>query len=104
MPEKLPGLSKNAPLEQILRTFSLPTQTYFRSWSYRSDDRKYACVRRLSNLTPKERLQNGGKDTGDEAENGHAQITQLKKKNKTKTEIRTGLSKELTTILPIIYR
>ena len=50
------------------------------------------------------RLQNGGKDNGDEAENGHAQTTQLKKQNKTKTEIRTRLSKELTAILPIIYR
>ena len=91
MPEKLPGLSRNVPLEQIVLTFSLPTQTYFRSWRERSDDRKYACVRRLSNLTPKERLQNCGKDTGDDAENGHAEITQLKKKKE--KEIRTGLLK-----------
>ena len=90
-PGKLPGLSRNAPLERSPGDREATTGNTSAFAGYLI-------------LPPNERIQNGGKDTGDETENGHAQITQLKEQNKTRTDIRTGLSKELTAILPIIYR
>ena len=67
-PGKLPGLSRNSPLERSPGDREATTGNTSAFAGYLI-------------LLPNALIQNGGKDTGDETENEHAQITQLKEQH-----------------------